>query len=352
MQITDILEIHGTNLFDLTTKLLNTVQLEQLINDKNTHIIIKPDIKFIENTLYYTSPVVLATIIKYLQDNKFTNIKIAIGSLVHDDLKQLLIDCKYDKIIDKLNVSFVGLNKHDYIEKTIGGIQYKIISDSLESNFFINLVASAKTTDTLMHNALFSMANLLHSDNRPLFKDSNYYKAIAFLNYLVKPQFTLVEPDVLSDIQAPKEIYATLDNLLADAYYATKLGYKPFEIEYIELASKLNIGCGDINKANILDLIDNTSTGNNNSHLASYINDSNPCEQCYQNLLTALSMLEKDNLLDKLPGKLFIGQGWREFSENGIGVGRCTAKFSQNIMGCPPSPEKTYNYLKDLLANK
>lgn len=45
MQITDILEIHGTNLFDLTTKLLNTVQLEQLINDKHTNIIIKPDIK-------------------------------------------------------------------------------------------------------------------------------------------------------------------------------------------------------------------------------------------------------------------------------------------------------------------
>ena len=137
----------------------------------------------------------------------------------------------------------------------------------------------------------------------------------------LKANFTLVEIDSLSDIQADKHMYATINNLLADAYYAQNLGYKPFDIEYIELASKLNIGCADINKANIINLIDNTVTCDNNSKLASHINASNPCEQCYQNLLQALSLLDKDNLLDKLPTKLFIGQGWREFSENGIGIG-------------------------------
>ena len=67
-----------------------------------------------------------------------------------------------------------------------------------------------------------------------------------------------------------------------------------------------------------------------------------------QNLLQALSLLDKDNLLDKLSTKLFIGQGWREFSENGIGIGRCTSKFENYVRGCPPSPQKTYEFLKEI----
>lgn len=352
MQTTDILEVHGTNLFELTCKLLNTVNLNQLIQKPDDTIIIKPDIKFINNTLYSTSPVVLTTVIKYLQDNNFTNINLVLGSFINEDLSQILIDCKYDKIISKLNVPVYGLSDKDYFSKTIGGINYKLIDKTLHSNFFINLVASAPDEQNIMHNALASMGNILHSDNKSLFTGPNNYKAISFLNYLVKPQFVLVEPDVLSDIQSSKNIYATLDNLLADAYHVKSLGYKPFDVEYIELASKLNIGCADVNKANIINLIDNTTISNNNSKLASYINDSSPCEECYQNLLKALSMLDQDNLLDKLPKKLFIGQGWREFSEDGIGIGRCTAKFTQYVMGCPPSPEKTYNFLKEIVTNK
>ena len=54
---------------------------------------------------------------------------------------------------------------------------------------------------------------------------------------------------------------------------------------------------------------------------------------------------------DKLPTKLFIGQGWREFSENGIGIGRCTSKFENYVRGCPPSSQKTYEFLKEFICN-
>lgn len=351
MNSTDILQIHGTNLYEITSNLLSNSKLEEFIPNKNSTIIIKPDIKYINNTLYSTSPVILTTIIKYLQDNNFTNINLALGSLIDDDLEQLLITCKYDKIVDKLNIPVYGLKDKDYTTKTIGGIEYKLIDKVINADFFINLVTSSPNEKTILHNALQAMQNILHTQNRSLFTTDNFYKAICFLNYLIKANFTLVEIDSLSDIQADKHMYATIDNLLADAYYAQNLGYKPFDIEYIELASKLNIGCADINKANIINLIDNTVTCDNNSKLASHINASSPCEQCYQNLLQALSLLDKDNLLDKLPTKLFIGQGWREFSENGIGIGRCTSKFENYVRGCPPSPQKTYEFLKEFICN-
>ena len=99
MNSTDILQTHGANLYEITFNLLSNSKLEEFIPNKNSTIIIKPDIKYINNTLYSTSPVILTTIIKYLQDNNFTNINLALGSLIDDDLEQLLITCKYDKIV-------------------------------------------------------------------------------------------------------------------------------------------------------------------------------------------------------------------------------------------------------------
>ena len=354
METTDILELHGTNFHELTIKILNTIDLNKLIIDKQTQIIIKPDIKTINGVFYSTTPVILATLLKYLQDNKFTNIALAFGSYIGEDLDNLLEKCKYSTIIKKFNVPILGNKEKDYTKKTIGGTEYTIIKKCLNAPFFINLVTSAQDETTIFHNALQAMQTILHEKNRDLFNDNpNFYKSIAFLNYLVRANLVIVEPDSLSDIQASKKLYATLDNLLADAYYANTLEMKPFEVEYIELSSKLGIGCADVNKANIINLIDNTKAPTNNrAKLASYINDSSPCEDCYNNLLTALSMLDKEQLLDKLKEKVFIGQGWREFSEDGIGIGRCTALFKNYVMGCPPAPEKTYNYLKELITKQ
>lgn len=204
MNSTDILQTHGANLYEITFNLLSNSKLEEFIPNKNSTIIIKPDIKYINNTLYSTSPVILTTIIKYLQDNNFTNINLVLGSLIDDDLEQLLITCKYDKIVDKLNIPVYGLKDKDYTTKTIGGIEYKLIDKVINADFFINLVTSSPNETTILHNALQAMQNILHTQNRSLFTTDNFYKSICFLNYLIKANFTLVEIDSLSDIQADK----------------------------------------------------------------------------------------------------------------------------------------------------
>ena len=85
--------------------------------------------------------------------------------------------------------------------------------------------------------------------------------------------------------------------------------------------------------------------------LASHINASNPCEQCYQNLLQALSLLDKDNLFDKLPTKFIYRSGLARISENGIGIGRCTSKFENYVRGCHQALKKTYEFLKEFICN-
>ena len=49
--------------------------------------------------------------------------------------------------------------------------------------------------------------------------------------------------------------------------------------------------------------------------------------------------------------EIIYRSGLAEFSENGIGIGRCTSKFENYVRGCPPSPQKTYEFLKEFICN-
>ena len=51
MNSTDILQTHGANLYEITFNLLSNSKLAEFIPNKNSTIIIKPDIKYINNTL-------------------------------------------------------------------------------------------------------------------------------------------------------------------------------------------------------------------------------------------------------------------------------------------------------------
>ncbi len=43
--------------------------------------------------------------------------------------------------------------------------------------------------------------------------------------------------------------------------------------------------------------------------------------------------------------KICIGQGFRGQMGNGIGIGSCTAKFSTNLHGCPPTAREMTEFL-------
>ena len=53
-------------------------------------------------------------------------------------------------------------------------------------------------------------------------------------------------------------------------------------------------------------------------------------------------------LLEKIPGKICIGQGFKNKS-GAIGIGHCTAGFEKHLEGCPPSKDEIYNFIKYLV---
>jgi hypothetical protein len=55
--------------------------------------------------------------------------------------------------------------------------------------------------------------------------------------------------------------------------------------------------------------------------------------------------LKEEGLLDKLPEKICIGQGYRGKTGK-IGVGNCTSHFEFCVKGCPPVESQIYEELK------
>ena len=75
------------------------------------------------------------------------------------------------------------------------------------------------------------------------------------------------------------------------------------------------------------------------------------CSACYGMLISALTRLKEDGLLDKLDTRLCIGQGWRGKTGK-LGIGNCTKDFEYNIPGCPPQSDDIYDALKKYIENK
>ena len=78
------------------------------------------------------------------------------------------------------------------------------------------------------------------------------------------------------------------------------------------------------------------------------IEDADSCSACYASLAPAILRLKEEGLyealMDKLPGRIAIGQGFAGKTGE-IGVGNCCRAFNFSIPGCPPEEEDVYQAL-------
>jgi hypothetical protein len=120
------------------------------------------------------------------------------------------------------------------------------------------------------------------------------------------------------------------------------------------MAEKLGVGSADIAAAKVKELNDPASiknavaeknglSGGKVRQLAQYIAEDSACSACYAALVFALSRMDRKEL-DRLGGKVAIGQGFRGKPDSGkngggqsLGIGRCTSGFTAFCPGCSPS---------------
>ena len=151
-------------------------------------------------------------------------------------------------------------------------------------------------------------------------------------------------------------IMAAADPVLCDAFVCHLMGYETEEVPYIKIAENLGVGLGDWELAEFRELNQpktriSTPRERKIVELADAVEEVESCSACYGYLLPALQKLKEEGLLEKLQDKICIGQGYRGKTGK-LGIGQCTRKFEHHLLGCPPTEEEIYEFLRGYLEER
>ena len=360
----EIIRIYGREYKENTIRLLEEADLAAMIPSKDTKIGIKPNLVSASEASWgaTTHPELAAGLIEYLQGKGFFQIVIAEGSWVGDRTSEAFEVCGYRELAQRYGVTLIDAQKDSYHVKNCAGMKLKICSCVDDIDFMINIPVLKGHCQTKITCALKNMKGLIPNSEKRHFHAMGLHKPIAHLSAGIRQDFILVD-HICGDLDFEDGgnpvvrncIMAARDPVLVDTMVCRMLHITPEEVPYISLAAGLGSGSMDFDHALVRTLgqgvEENLPRERKIVALQDAVEEVESCSACYGYLIPALQMLKEEGLLDKLPGKISIGQGWRGKTGR-IGVGNCTAGFDFCIKGCPPLETQIYEELKAFILRR
>ncbi len=131
------------------------------------------------------------------------------------------------------------------------------------------------------------------------------------------------------------------DSVLLDSYGAGLIGLSPHEVDYITMAASLGVGKlysgSELIELNRAEQATQTfSLSRRAAQLTKNVKQDQACSACLGTLVHALNRLDQMGLLRRMPQPIFIGQGYRGKTADGLGIGTCCSGISCHVPGCPP----------------
>lgn len=370
MKENQILKIHGTDYKVMTKRLLEQADLLKRLPEKEKCIGIKPNLVAPTPACLgaTTHPEIVAGIIEYLQERDYYNLVVTEGSWVGDKTADSLQTCGYDELLQHYGVRFIDAQREAGVEKDCGGMMLNVCQCVQEIDFMINVPVMKGHCQTKITCALKNMKGLIPNKEKRRFHAMGLHAPIAHLAVGIPQDFIVVD-HICGDLDFedggnPVEcncIMAGCDPVLMDAYVCQLLHYPVEEVPYIGMAQELGVGCANLSKAEILeckdakmircDALEELPRKRKIVELRDAVEEVESCSACYGYLIPALDQLKEEGLLDKLDVRICIGQGYQGKTGK-IGIGRCTAEFTHNLKGCPPTEGQIYEFLKNYLQNQ
>lgn len=196
------------------------------------------------------------------------------------------------------------------------------------------------------------------------FHTMGLHTPIAYFNKVLQQDLIIVD-GLMGDLNFEEggnpvqmnRIIVGKDPVRIDAYAAHLMGYGVDEIDYIRIAESIGVGSADINRANIEELNKDKlgkkiKVSRRAQSFRKYIEEVDACSACYGSLIHALDRLDDKGTLPRLKEKLYIGQGYKNKSCSGIGIGQCTKGLSKYVQGCPPSAKEIIDFLEKNLGRE
>ncbi len=360
MEKNDIAIIYGEEIFENTTNLLKAIELDKLIDNKNSKIILKPNLVLPQdpNLGATTHLEIVISIIEYLKNRGFNNIKIVESSWVGASTQDCFKRYGYFELSKKYDIELVDVKKDRYISYKKNGFEVEMSKKIMDCDFLISLPVLKGHCQTKMTCALKNMKGCISDKTKRNFHRWGLMKPIATLNSIKCADLVIVD-SINGDLDFEEggnpvktdRIFAARDSVLCDAFAASLLGYEVDEISYIKLAEELGVGKKEC--INLINLNKPTSTNEKQkpigsvSYLAKYIDQRSACSACYGNLIHAIKRLNETGDIYKIE-KVCIGQEFKNISDKSlIGVGTCTKKLGKSLKGCPPSANEMIQFFKN-----
>ena len=135
-------------------------------------------------------------------------------------------------------------------------------------------------------------------------------------------------------------MFAGTDAVKVDAYARSLMGLDPKEVPYIELAERFGGGQASWSDEDLV-LLNEPSEAHDYgrpkgtvARLARNVHEREACSACFASLVRALYVTGQGS-----DQEIYIGQGWREKTLEGLGIGACCRGATTNVPGCPPTAE-------------
>lgn len=363
MQTKNIHIVYGSSPLAMTRSLLNSLRIE---NELKTDMMIgiKPNLVLAKSASSgaTTHPEIAEGIIQYLHERGFRRIIILEGSWVGASTTESFRVAGYEKLSRQYGVPLHDLKTDTYEERQLGGMSLKICKTALNVDYLINLPVLKAHCQTELTCCLKNLKGCIPDSEKRRFHAMGLTKPIAHLGALLKPSLHIVD-GIAGDLTFEEggnpvqmdRLIAGKDPVLIDAYAASLLGYSPNEIAYIPLAEKLGAGCADLTQATLIEYdVEKRKQSTFQpsglaKRLAIYTAPKDACSACFGSLIHALKRLDEKGQLRGFKEPIAIGQGYKNQTGTGIGVGACTQGFSCNIPGCPPTAKAIADQLSGLL---
>ena len=326
MKREEIIITYGSNASLMTKALLQHIDFEALLPDKQASIALKPNlvVAVTADSGATTHPEIVVAIIEHLQGLGYRTIRIVESAWVGDSTKEGFRVNGYNQISKQYKVPLVDVKDDEYVKKTVDGITMEVSRTILETDFLISLPVLKGHCQTAMTCALKNMKGVLLD-----FEEGG------------NPVET-------------NRMFACRDSVLCDSYGASLMGFENQDIPYIGLAEGLGVGSADLSKAVLVQLNEPSDEAPSKpsgraNYLGKFTEPDSACSACYGNLIHALKRLDEVNRLKNLKTPICIGQGYKgKTNPSKVGVGICTRGLGKSLPGCPPKAIDMIRFIKEL----
>ena len=380
MEQNEIFVICGSRIADMAFELCREADLEELIRsscaEDDPLIALKPNLvgPIPADDGATTHPEIVEGVAAYLRSRGFRNLVMMESSWVGDRTSDALLVTGFGELSRKLGIPFFDLQKDRGVPTDCAGMKISICRKVLEADFLINLPVMKGHCQTRMTCALKNMKGCIPGPEKKRFHRMGLHEPIGHLAAGLKQGFILADaicPDLtFEDGGNPVQMNRLLcgvDPVLLDAYVCTLMGLDEESVPYIRIAERCGAGRRDVSLARVAVFQEKwedgkTSYEKTDRHMdrrdgeyrqilkvKELVNEMDSCSACYGTLVPVLHRLEQEGVLDHLPAKLCIGQGFR--GKSGLlGIGSCTLGFDLSLPGCPPSEKEMERFLRDVAA--